>query len=189
MEIETTFQFHPPDGASLTVQDMLTLLMRAGYSNTRARRAVLMALCSAGGQASPATLLALGRAYHTDLGLVTVYRTLDILSDLGLVRKLHLDAGCHTYAISAAAVQTLGQAAAGDASRQHRAEPAHRDDEVAGQHSHHIICQRCQRAVEFAGCDMSAVAAAVESQTGFQVESHWLELFGICPECRVNGGA
>ena len=36
------------------------------------------------------------------LGLVTVYRTLDLLLSLGLVRKLHLAEGCHTYALSLA---------------------------------------------------------------------------------------
>ena len=79
---------------------LLDALAQAGYSNTRSRRAVLMAICEAGGQASGAELLALGRAHHPPLGLVTVYRTLDLLLSLGLVRKLHLDEGCHTYALS-----------------------------------------------------------------------------------------
>ena len=55
-----------------------------------------MAICEAGGQASGAELLALGRAHHPPLGSVTVYRTLDLLLSLGLVRKLHLAEGCHT---------------------------------------------------------------------------------------------
>ena len=81
---------------------LLDALAQAGYSNTRSRRAVLMAICEAGGQASGAELLALGRAHHPPLGLVTVYRTLDLLLSLGLVRKLHLAEGCHTYALSLA---------------------------------------------------------------------------------------
>lgn len=146
----------------------MTVLTHAGYSNTRARRAVLEALCRIGGQASPAELLEWGRVYHAELGLVTVYRTLDILLSLGLVRKLHLDAGCHSYAISALAAQQADRAERG---RQ----------EV---HSHHIICQCCNRAVEFAGCDLGGVVAAVEAQTGFHVQEHWLEMFGVCPECQ-----
>lgn len=157
MEIENDFQIIPSHGVQ-RVEDMLATLVGAGYSNTRARRAVLEAICETGGQATPSRLLALGRGHHPALGLVTVYRTLDILHDLGLVRKLHSDAGCHAYA------------------------PATHD------HGHHVICRTCGRAVEFEGCDIAAVVAAVETQTGFRVQTHWLEMFGLCPVCRKDEG-
>jgi len=157
MKIENDFQF-APDRTPLDPAEMLAALTQAGYSNTAARRAVLTAICQTDGQASPAELLAVGRQSHPRLGQVTVYRTLEILQGLGLVRKLHSDAGCHAYA------------------------PASHD------HGHHVICQRCQRAMEFEGCDISAVVASVETQTGFQVQSHWLEMFGLCPECRAGDG-
>ncbi|MBK9231293.1 MAG: hypothetical protein IPO15_10635 [Anaerolineae bacterium] len=48
-----------------------------------------------------------------------------------------------------------------------------------------MICQRCRRATEFAGCDIATVIAAVETQTGYRVREHWLEMFGLCPECAV----
>jgi Fur family transcriptional regulator, ferric uptake regulator len=155
---------------------LLTALAQAGYSNTRARRAVLEALVNAGGHATPAELLEGGRAHHPDLGLVTVYRTLEILSMLGLVRKLHLEEGCHAYALSPAGVQAA--AAPPD--------ETHDDAENPASHGHHVICQRCHRAVEFAGCDIAGVIAAVEAQTGFAVRTHWLEMFGLCPACRED---
>jgi Fur family ferric uptake transcriptional regulator len=145
---------------------LLNALAQAGYSNTSSRRAVLMAICEAGGQASGAELLALGRAHHPPLGLVTVYRTLDLLLSLGLVRKLHLAEGCHTYALSLT----------GSRNETRGNEPQN--------HGHHIICQRCNRAVEFNGCDLDTVVMAVEAQTGFRVKEHWLEMFGVCPVCR-----
>lgn len=153
----------------------MAALAHAGYSNTRARRAILEALCAAGGQATPAQLLALGRAHQPALGLVTVYRTLELLSGLSLVRKLHLDEGCSTYALSPASVQLADGAQHGDA------HPFH-------EHSHHVICQRCRRATEFAGCDIDAVVATVEAQTGYRVRQHWLEMFGLCPECQSATG-
>jgi Fe2+ or Zn2+ uptake regulation protein len=137
---------------------MLAAVMEAGYSNTAARRAVLEAICETDGQATPAGLLARGRAHHPALGLVTVYRTLDILHELGLVRRLHSEAGCHAYA------------------------PATHD------HGHHVICQACGQAVEFEGCDIAAMVASVEAQTGFRVQTHWLEMFGLCPGCRRDEG-
>ena len=143
-------------------------LAQAGYSNTRSRRAVLMAICEAGGQASGAELLALGRAHHPPLGLVTVYRTLDLLLSLGLVRKLHLAEGCHSLCAGLTGSRN-----------------GHAGNEPHN-HGHHIICQRCNRAVEFEGCDLDAVVTAVEAQTGFRVHEHWLEMFGICPACQTD---
>jgi Fe2+ or Zn2+ uptake regulation protein len=153
VKIENDFQIVRTQ-TPLDPDEMLAAITRAGYSNTRARRAVLEAIYEAQGQASPADLLALGRAHHPSLGLVTVYRTLDILMAHGLLRKLHLDSGCHTYA------------------------PASHD------HGHYIICEGCQRTVEFEGCDISAVEASVAEQTGFRVRQHWLEMFGLCPTCQ-----
>lgn len=175
VKIESNIQFQANRNLA-DLETLLAALTRAGYSNTRARRAVVRALRDTGGQATPAELLTLGRVHHPALGLVTVYRTLDILDKLGLVRKLHLDAGCHSYAISALAVQ-------------HAAPDAAAEREASHVHSHHIICQRCSQAVEFEGCDLGIVVASVEAQTGFRVREHWLEMFGVCPECQKAGDA
>ena len=155
---------------------MLSVLTEAGYSNTRPRRTVLAALCEAGGQAAGAELLTIGRMHHPGLGLVTVYRTLEILLSLGLVRRLHREEGCHVYAISQTDRSAVGSGARGAA-------PA------APEHRHHIICQECGKAVEFAGCDLGVVVAAVEAQTGYRVRSHWLEMFGTCPRCQGGESA
>jgi len=167
VKIDSDYQYL---AEACTSDDLLAAMVRASHSNTRARRAVLEALCEAGGQATPAQLLALGRVHQPSLGLVTVYRTLVILSDLGLVRKLHLDEGCSTYAVLPASVQQTG------------GEP-HLAIHASHHHSHHVICQRCRHATEFDGCDIDAVIAAVEAQTGYRVREHWLEMFGVCPEC------
>ncbi len=164
MKNESDFQFQSND----TGAGLVDLLTRAGYSNTRARRAVLDALLAADGPVTPAELLGAARTRHEALGLVTVYRTLEILEALGLVRKLHLAEGCHSYVLS-----TVG-GAPGDP----------RDAAGAQGHGHHVICQACHRAVEFAGCDIEAAIAAVQAQTGFAVQSHWLEMFGLCPSCQ-----
>lgn len=163
MKTESVFQFSPTAPA----EDLVALLTRAGYSNTKARRAVLDALAEADGSVTPAALLDLARARHAALGLVTVYRTLEILESLGLVRKLHLAEGCHSYVLSTFGVP-----------------PPQQGDSGGDAHGHHVICQQCHRAVEFAGCDIEAVIASVQAQTGFAVRDHWLEMFGLCPACQ-----
>ena len=122
MKNEISFQFSPSP-SELPVEELVRVLGAAGHSNTRARRAVLQALVSAVEPVSPAELLAAGRLHHPALGLVTVYRTLDILAGLGLVRKLHTSEGCHSYALSTSSLQA-----------------AEHD-----RHAHHIICQDCRR--------------------------------------------
>ena len=150
MKTESDFQFthgRDPEG-------VLSALVADGHSNTRARRAVIEALCRSDGRVGSAELLAEARRIHPGLGEVTVYRTLDLLIELGVVRRLHAEDGCHSYAVA------------------------------AFDHGHHVICVRCQRAVEFEGCEIDSIVNAVESQTGFRVSEHWLEMFGLCPECQ-----
>lgn len=102
-----------------------------------------------------------GQHIHHRLGLVTVYRTLALFTELGLVRRVHRQDSCHGYALSS---------------------PGHR---------HHIICQQCGNAAEFAGEDniLSALVERVEAETCYRVDGHMLQLFGLCADCqaRVHG--
>ncbi|MGC9520863.1 MAG: Fur family transcriptional regulator [Anaerolineae bacterium] len=91
---------------------------------------------------------------HGRLGLVTVYRTLEVFEELGLARRVHLDEGCHVYVMST---------------------PGHR---------HTLVCERCGRTLEFSGQDdLDELVARVEARTGFRVHEHLLQLLGVCPEC------
>lgn len=136
---------------------MLRVIAEAGYSDTRARRAVVRALCAAQAGATPAQLLSRGRSLHSRLGQVTVYRTLEILSSLGLVRKLHAEDGCSAYAAA------------------------------TRRHGHYVICRQCHRAAEFEGCAVESALGRVTAETGYRVSGHLLELFGLCPECQKKG--
>ncbi len=125
-----------------------------GYKLTGQRRAVLAVIASSGERLSPAEVYEKAKAACPRIGLTTVYRTLDILVELGAVRLVHLDEGCHSYAPA-----TEG-------------------------HHHHLVCSGCGSVVEFEGCDLSPLLNAVASRTGFEIEDHWLQLFGRCPACR-----
>jgi Fur family transcriptional regulator, ferric uptake regulator len=139
---------------SARAQLMLRAIADAGYSDTRARRAVVGALCAVPAGATPAQLLSKARRMHSGLGQVTVYRTLEILSGLGLVRKLHAERGCPSYAAA------------------------------TRRHGHYVICRQCRKAAEFEGCAVESALGRVTAQTGYEVSGHWLELFGLCPDCR-----
>lgn len=86
-------------------------------------------------------------------GIASVFRTVKLLSELGLLQRVHTSDGCHRY-------------------------------ELIRGHNHQVVCRCCDRAIEFEGCDFTELTAFLERQTGFKLEGHWMEFFGLCPACR-----
>ncbi len=130
-------------------------LTEAGFRITAPRRAVIQVLQEADAPLAPQDILERGGGLHTELGLTTVYRTVALLAELDLVRRVHWSDGCHAYIA---------------------ASPGHR---------HHVVCRRCGRTVEFPGSEeVAALIADVERATDYRIEEHLLQLFGLCPLCR-----
>lgn len=125
-----------------------------GYKITRPRRAVIHALAEAAEPLSINDLHERAQDIAEDVGLVTVYRTLELLQELDLARPVHLGHNCHGYILA-----TPG-------------------------HTHHLVCRRCNTAIEFEGCDLEAFFTEIEAKTGFRVTGHWLELEGLCMACQ-----
>jgi Fur family ferric uptake transcriptional regulator len=138
----------------LSEQSIIQQLSQAGYRITRPRRAVIRALLEDEGYSSPAEIRMRARSDCSSVGLVTVYRTLDLLSEMGFVRRIHTDDGCHGYSIT---------------------DHGHR---------HHLICRGCGAAVAFEGCDLTPFLTRVSRETGYVIEEHLLELKGLCSSCQ-----
>ncbi len=120
---------------------------------TRQRQAILDILATADHHLTPAEIHQQARANYPHLGLVTVYRTLDLLTELGYVQRVHFADGCHSYAAT------------------------------AQEHTHHLVCSSCGRAQEFKDCDLEPLIELLERRTGYEITVHMLELMGHCPEC------
>jgi Fur family ferric uptake transcriptional regulator len=134
-------------------------LSDAGCRVTAPRRAVMQVLQETSAPLQPQEILEQGRRVHGTLGLVTVYRTLALLTELNLVRRVHRENGCHGYVVTSPG------------------------------HCHHVICQRCGGAAEFSGGDdIHTLVGCVEATTGYRVDDHLLQLFGLCPDCREAEG-
>jgi len=137
------------------VDEILENIRSAGYRLTEPRKAILQVLSEAEDWQTPDEIHARARVYCTSLGLVTVYRTLAMLSEMGYVRRIHLEHGCHGY------VRT----------------------ELV--HGHHIVCRNCRQTVEFPGLqEVSFLIQRISDSTGYLVQEHMLELLGLCPECQ-----
>ena len=83
---------------TLSQAEMAQALRQAGYRLTQPRLAVMQVLETSGEGLSPDEVHQQGKAICASLGLVTVYRTLDLLAELGLVRRVHSEQRCHSYA-------------------------------------------------------------------------------------------
>ncbi len=139
---------------NLNLDVLNTQLSEQGYKLTRQRKAVAEVVTHAHTRLSAADVFTQAQRACPDLGLTTVYRTLEILERMGVIRRVHLDDGCEGFAPASA------------------------------EHGHHLICSRCQETIEFEDCDMTALLKRVATQTGFTIEQHWLELVGLCPKCQ-----
>jgi Fur family transcriptional regulator, ferric uptake regulator len=139
---------------NLVLDALNTQLSQHGYKLTRQRKAVVEVVTQAHTRLSAADVFAQAQRVCPDLGLTTVYRTLEILEQMGVIRRVHLEDGCEAFAPTAL------------------------------EHGHYVICNRCQATIEFEGCDLTQLLKRVADQTGFAIEQHWLELVGLCPKCQ-----
>lgn len=89
------------------------------------------------------------------VGMATVYRTLDLLVDSGLVRTHEFGEGFRRY------------------------------EAMAGQADHeHLICEQCGRVVEFANERLERMLPVLADEHGFQHRRHKVEIYGVCRTCR-----
>ncbi len=127
----------------------------AGVRATRQRAAIIALLDTVDEFRSAQELHDELRRRGENIGLTTVYRTLQSLSAADLVDMVRTDTGESVYRRCAA------------------------DD-----HHHHLVCRGCGSAAEVSGREVEAWAAEVAQAHGFSEVSHTIELFGICADCR-----
>lgn len=89
------------------------------------------------------------------VGRATVFRTMKILLDLNIVCRVLLDDGTLHYRLS------------------------------TGRHHHHVVCTHCGRVEDFSNCDVNALVRDLQAATQYEIEAHWLEVYGRCQSCRL----
>ncbi|MEX1295995.1 MAG: transcriptional repressor [Candidatus Limnocylindrales bacterium] len=142
----------------MTATEPLTgALAAAGYRLTEPRRLVAELVAERSGHFTANDLIAQAQERDLDIGRATVFRALDLFTELQLLERIDLPNGDHAY------VPCL---------------PRH--------HHHHVICQRCARVTEVADLGLGQAIAGMERTTGWTVQKHRLELYGLCPECQTS---
>lgn len=135
----------------------LAALGRAGYRLTGPRRAVADLIAARDGHFTAADLVDDAATRRLDIGRATIFRTLEVLEGVGAIERIDLPSGDHAYITC---------------------EPVH--------HHHHVVCARCGRATDVDDAGLAAVVARIGHETGYRIDEHRLELFGLCPSCQAG---
>lgn len=133
------------------------LFREKGIPYTRQRRVIWDYF--AGGDRAATIAEAADALRDAGVGQATVYRTVTLLSDLGLLAHVRDRSGATCYT-----APLLG-------------------------HSHPLICGICRRVVRFDGeGDVAELERRLAAETGFTIYGHHLEVYGVCAQCRLARG-
>jgi Fur family ferric uptake transcriptional regulator len=91
---------------------------------------------------------------YPKIGLATVYRTLEVISEAGLARKVDLGSGIKRY--------------------EHKYKHEHHD---------HLICEQCGRIIEVKSPEIEKLQARLAKSHKFSATRHRMEIFGLCKNC------
>ncbi len=134
-------------------------LKARGLKTTKQRLAILETLAGRPEQHLTAEeIYDIVKIQWPNIGLATVYRNIQLLSEMHLIDKLTLGDGYVRYEI---------------------ADP----QEGSGHHHHHMICLACGRVFAFGEDLLDGLEEKIEKTTGFVVSDHELKFYGYCRDC------
>ena len=134
-------------------------LKQAGLKITRQRTAILSLLIEGDVHLSAEQIYFALKTKGEAFGLATVYRTLALLEQAGILAKTEIPgSGRQSYFYT------------------------------AGGHRHQLLCTGCGRIILLKSCPAEAFLKAVEEEYDFAVTGHSFEIFGLCPDCRKKAG-
>lgn len=132
------------------LEDISLKLEARGYRITPSRRAVIAAALAQKGHFTVDDLATRCRG----AGRATVFRTIRLLTDLGVVCRVLFEDGSMRYTVSQRG------------------------------HHHHVVCTGCGHVEDLDQCAIKDALRDLSEATGYEVEGHWLELYGRCAACR-----
>jgi Fur family ferric uptake transcriptional regulator len=140
-------------------QQLSEYLAGQGLKSTSQRDTILQIFVNAGSHLSAEELYSRVKKTHPRIGYATVYRTLKLLAEAGMAEERHFEDGFTRY--------------------EYRASDGHHD---------HLICTRCGEIIEFENVRIEELQTDVARKNHFQVQSHKLEIYGLCRACQGKKG-
>lgn len=128
-----------------------------GLKNTPQRKLIMEVFFNSASHLSTDELYEKVKLHDSSIGLATVYRTLKLLHDARLAKGLQFRDGITRY------------------------EPVLDDS-----HHDHLICQDCGKNIDVVDDDIERLQEELAEKHGFELISHRMYLYGVCPECRAK---
>ena len=138
-------------------EQTLQALRGSGYRNGVARRAVVELLGRQDCCLTAQDIFDQLRAEGRQVGIASIYRVLDLLTDKGLLQRIDVGAGTARF------------------------EPVL----ASGEHHHHLVCEDCGTVEAFADDELERALHKVEGRTGYSIVGHDVVLRGACRNCRT----
>lgn len=144
----------------MSLEQRTERLREAGYKLTHARLTVLQVLGDHSKHLTSTQVIDAVAAIDPTIGRASVFRTLDLLTELALIRPTYIDgSGTPAYVL------------------------------LPNGHHHHIVCTSCNRVIEFDDCGLAELEQRLESQYQVKLTGHLLEFYGRCALCLVKSGS
>ena len=139
------------------IEDLKKKLREEGFKLTPQRRSVVDVLYQKkGNHLSCEEIYNLVKVTCPEIGLATIYRTLQMLDKIGFITKLSLDDGCLRYEYN---------------------------EQKEGHHHHHLICRKCGKIYEAEVDLLEPLEQLIEESYKFKIEDHDVKFYGICSQC------
>jgi len=130
-------------------------LSELGYRLTPQRLMILKAVEEADSHISAEEIYTQVRARYSHVNISTVYRTLELLKELGLVTETDMGDGRVRY-------HSIGKG-----------------------HHHHLVCEKCGEITDMEESTLSPLWAEIQQKYNFKVNMKHLAFFGLCPKCQT----
>lgn len=135
-------------------------LKKKGYKLTPQRRAIVDTIVESEGKHLTAEeIYDEVKKKCPEIGLATVYRTILLLEEIGIVSKLHLNDGCSRYELV-------------HSNERHR--------------HHHLICNQCNSVIEVEDDLLEDLESSIEKNYHFKILDHSVKFYGICSKCQTK---
>lgn len=144
--------------ASIDYNVLKEQLKTKGYKLTPQRRAIVDTIVKCEGRHLTAEeIYDEVKQNCPEIGLATVYRTILLLEQIGVVSRLHLNDGCSRYELI-------------------HSDEAHRH--------HHLVCNICNKVIEVEDDLLEELEGEIQQKYEFEITDHSLKFYGYCKECR-----
>ena len=144
---------------NFSIEDLRHRLQERDYKMTEQRREILQIFLDQPSEhhLSAEDVHIILRTHKSEIGLATVYRSLELLASLDILLKIEFGDGCSRYELN-------------------KNPDVHRH--------HHLICIKCKKVIEFDEDKLDELEETIAQQSGFEILNHEVKFFGYCRECR-----